>query len=146
MTSKNESVINKIQARVDREFNQLQQAVKTVDLVTDSLNGEVKDFAAALRGLDELRDVLGSVYGGVSAAHGNLQESRELLQDLVEGQSNTATLVNNLIGTFMQGDYSILLQALSELDKPLLSEAIRAIPHEQRRELIDELIRVETEN
>lgn len=146
MAKNTKSIINKIQERVDREFKQLQQVNDTIDFVTRSLSGEVKDFDLALQGLDELRRVLGDIKGGVEAAHGNLAEGQELLQELVEGSSSTATLINGLVNTFMRGDYSILLQALAALDKPLLSEAIKAMPHEQRRELIDALIKVETES
>lgn len=133
------TVINKIQERVNLEFRQLQEVSNTIDNVVHSLDGEVKDFDAALRGLDELRRVFGDIKNGVQAAHGNMLEGQELLNDLVDGAANTTVLVNNLISVFMKSDYSILVQALMALDPLLRREMFKELPAEVRRKLIIEL-------
>ena len=134
------TIINKIQQRVDREFRQLQQVSNTIDSVVHSLDGDVKDFDAALQGLDELRRVFGDIKNGMQAARGNLLEGQELLNDLVDGTANTTVLVNNLISVFMKSDYSILIQSLMELDPILRQEAFKTITPDLRLMLITELI------
>lgn len=133
------TVINKIQQRVNPEFRQLQQVSDTIDSVVDSLGGDVRDYDAAMRGLDEIREVFNDIRGGIQAAYGNLLEGQELLNELVDGSANTVVLVNNLINVFMKSDYSILVQALYTLDPILRREALGKLPPEMKRKLVVEL-------
>jgi len=139
------TVINKIQERVNREFNQLTAAANTIDQVAYSLDGEVKDFDAAMRGLDELRGIFSDILGGLRATTGNLREGQELLNDLVDGSANSVTLINQLVDVFMAGDYGILVQALEVLDPPLRVEALRKLPRDARQQLLKELNQVDYE-
>lgn len=137
------TIVNKIQQRVENSFPQLVQVNDTIASVVGYLEGPNKNLPAAVMALDELRDIINTETSMVQAAYGNLLEGQELLSELVDGSANTATLVNNLIGTFMKGDYSILIQSLEILDPLLRREAMSKLSPELRQSLLSDIISAE---
>jgi hypothetical protein len=143
---KRDSVINTIQRRFDNELQQLQQFVETYEATVPVLDKKTNEFKEALHELEEWRDRLNNIYLTMSAGVGNLKEGDILLQELYDGSATSVTLLNRLVDVFMQGDYSILVQALTVLDPPLRLGAMKSLDRDTRDDLLDILLQVNAED
>jgi len=134
------TIVDKIVQRATLNHNKLVTFAETYERVMPVLSNDVEDMGAALRGLDELKNVLDDIHKEMSAGVGNLSEGADLLQELLNGSANTTLLMSNIVEVFFKSDYKILVQVLMELDPPLRRQAFDQLPIELRQELLQELM------